>query len=256
VVSNCYFHDLAGQAILYQGNNHLIVNNHINNVCYAFSDVGAVATGRDPSSTGTTILNNYFENVSCGPNLLVNAIYIDDGSGGIKVHSNIFRNCGTGGNQPGTWGMGAIHINGGADNEILNNIFLNSRMAISGNAWDSKTWNTYLTSSVIQTECLQTVNILSSLYQTQYPWLNNFFNASRTRTNNISNSIAINVPIIMGSSFNTCLNVDSTGSPTLQNTTNWATIQAYFQTTGITSNARAWLSWTPINFDAIGIIPD
>jgi hypothetical protein len=256
VVSNCYFHDLAGQAILYQGNNHLIVNNHINNVCFAFSDVGSVATGRDPSSTGTLIMNNYFENISCGPSLLVNAIYIDDGSGGIKIHSNLFRNCGTGGNQPGNLGMGAIHINGGADNELLNNIFINSRMAISGNAWNAKTWSAYLADPYIQQVTLQTVNILSSVYQQQYPWLKDFFNASRVRTNTISNSVATNVPIIMGSNFNTCLNVDSSGNSTLQNTTSWPTIEAYFQSTGISSNARAWLSWIPINFDAIGIQPD
>ena len=255
-VSNCYIHDQAGQAILYQGNNHMIVNNHIANVCYAFSDVGAVATGRDPSSTGTLITNNYFENVSGSPAMMVNAVYIDDGSGGIKVHSNLFRNCGTGGSEVSTYGMGAIHINGGADNELLNNIFINCRMAISGNAWDAKTWSAYLTSSVIQQVTLQTVNILSSVYQQQYPWLKDFFNANRVRTNTISNLVARNVPMIMGSNFNPYSNVDSSFNTALQNTNVWSTIESYFQSTGISSNARAWLSWTPINFDAIGIKPD
>jgi Right handed beta helix region len=256
VVSNCYFHDLAGQAILFQGNNHLIVNNHISNVCFGFSDMGALGTGRDPSSTGTLIINNYFEDISCSPDLLVNAIYIDDGSGGIKVHSNLFRNCGTGGFEPGTYGMGAIHINGGADNELLNNIFINSRIAISGNAWDAKTWSTYLTSATIQQVTLQTVNILSSVYQQQYPWLKDFFNANRVRTNTISNSVARNVPMILSSNFSTYSNLDSSTNTTLKNASSWSAIESYFQSTGISPNARAWLSWTPISFDAIGPKPD
>jgi Right handed beta helix region len=256
VVSNCYFHDQAGQAILFQGNNHLIVNNHILNVCFGFSDVGAIGTGRDPSSTGTLITNNYFEDVSCAPALMVNAIYIDDGSGGIKVYSNLFRNCGTGGSAASTYGMGAIHINGGADNELLNNIFINCHMAVSGNAWDAKTWSTYLADPYIQRVTLQTVNILSSVYQQQYPWLNDFFNPNRVRTNTISNLVARNVPIILGPNFSTYSNLDSSANTTLKNAYNWSDIETYFQSAGISSNDRAWLSWKPINFDAIGIKPD
>ena len=78
-IENCYIHDAPDQAIIFQGNNHLIHNNHIQNVCSGFSDMGAVYTGRDPSSTGTIIQNNFFDNVLNKNSTLVAAIYIDDG---------------------------------------------------------------------------------------------------------------------------------------------------------------------------------
>ncbi len=255
VVSNCYIHDMGGQAILYQGNNHMIVNNIISHVCTQFDDVGAVATGRDPSSTGTLITNNFFEGITCPPALLVSAVYIDDGSGGIKVHSNLFLNCGTGGTDS-TYGRGAVHINGGVDNECLNNIFVNVRMAFSGTKWDAATWSTYLTSAYIKQVTTQTVNILSPVYQQHYPFLNNFFNPNRNHTNILNNSIALGARAFIVPNLNAVSAVYADNTLQAQTIKTWAAILSYFTTSGVPPTARAWLSWTPINFGQIGIQPD
>ncbi len=256
-VTHCYFHDLAGQAISYLGNNHAITNNYIKNVCKEFSDVGAVATGRDPASTGTTIANNFFENVTGGPDLIVNAIYIDDGSGGIKVRNNVFLHCGTGSaNDNSTFGFGAIHINGGSDNDFLNNIFINDKIGLSGGLWSNDRWVQYLNSDFIKKVTTKDVNIFSAPYQKSYPFLKNFFDPNRTRNNTVRNSLAYNVPHFSIPQNNIVTNLYTEQSAVLQSKNNLAEIVDYFTKNAYPAAVRSWTDWSPVDFAAIGIQPE
>jgi hypothetical protein len=255
-VTHCYFHDLAGQAITYLGNNHIITDNYIKNVCTEFSDVGAVGTGRDPSSAGTTIANNFFENVTGGPDLMVNAIYIDDGSGGIKVRNNVFLRCGTSGDENSTFGFGAIHINGGSDNDFLNNIFINDKIGFSGGLWSNDRWIAYLNNDYIKKVTTKDVNIQSDTYQKTYPFLKNFFDPNRTRNNSVRNSLAYNTPQFSPPKNNIISNLYTEQNATLQSKKSFSEIAGYFKNNPYPAEIKSWADWSPVNFGLIGIQPE
>ena len=255
-VTHCYFHDLAGQAIAYQGNNHLITDNYIKDVCREFSDVGSVGTGRDPSSAGTAIANNFFENVTGGPDLIVNAIYIDDGSGGIKVRNNVFVNCGTSGNEMSTFGFGAIHINGGSDNEFLNNIFINDRIGFSGGLWNNDKWMEYLNSDFVKKVTTKDVNIFSGTYQKNYPFLKNFFDPNRTRNNTVRNSLAYNTQRFSTAKNNAISNLYTEQNAILQSKKSFSDIASFFKNNPYPAAVKSWADWSPVDFGQIGIQPE
>jgi Right handed beta helix region len=255
-VTHCYFHDLDGQAISYQGNNHTISYNYIRDACKDFSDVGAVGTGRDPSSAGTTIANNFFENVTGGPDLIVTAIYIDDGSGGIKVHNNVFLHCGTSGDDNSTFGFGAIHINGGSDNDFLNNIFINDKVGFSGGLWTNDKWQEYLNSDFIKKVTTKDVNIFSDPYQKSYPFLKNFFDPNRTRNNAVRNSLAYNIPHFSIPQNNIVSNLYTEQNATLQSMKKFSDIANFFKNNPYPASVKGWTDWTPVNFGLIGIQPE
>ncbi|KAA0988877.1 right-handed parallel beta-helix repeat-containing protein [Dyadobacter aurulentus] len=189
VVSNCEIHDAPDQAIIFKGNNHQIINNHIYNVCGVYDDIGAVYTGRDPSSAGTKITDNLFENIGYNGNGRVAAIYIDDGSGGITISGNTFFKTG----PRDLKDFGAIQINGGSDNKMRNNIFINCSKAYSVGAWSNAKWaETYLGKNSLKSRLVKDVDIRSSTYIEAYPHLADFFDTTKVkaRINYIENTVA------------------------------------------------------------------
>ncbi len=189
-VLNCDITNSTGQAITYLGNNHEIAFNNIKHVVSEVSDQGAVYTGRDPSSAGTKIHDNFFDDIKSKYGSAA-ALYIDDGSGGIYVYNNIFSDCGSVGEYP----FGAIHINGGGNNSFDNNYFVNCDRAFSMSSWSNEKWKQVMFNDVMKKKLTSDVNITSKVYLDQYPFLNNFFNTSNIspRINKISNTIAYKV---------------------------------------------------------------
>lgn len=117
-ISNCEIYDTPSMAILMNGNNHLIENNYIHDVCLEIEDQGAFYYGRNPSECGTILRNNLFANI---PGIYSTcAVYHDDGSCGLTVTDNIFY-------QTGRYG---VIMGGGSDNVYKNNIFINGNTAI------------------------------------------------------------------------------------------------------------------------------
>ncbi|OZI08563.1 hypothetical protein BWI93_08630 [Siphonobacter sp. BAB-5385] len=173
-INNCIIKDLPGQAITYQGNNHLIENNYFKNLCKEFSDIGALYTGRDLSSTGTIILNNVFEDITSDNPYRIAAVYMDDGAGGITIKNNLFVNCGTKSSN----GFGAVHINGGSNNSILNNIFIDCSKIITGGPWSSSHWNSYLKQEETVAKIKTKVDITSEVYKKSYPYLEEITNSN------------------------------------------------------------------------------
>jgi hypothetical protein len=111
VINNTFFNS-PGAAVMFMGNNHCIVNNYIYSVCKEVQDDGTIYTGRDWTSRGTHIVNNYIENSGAND---VNAIYLDDMACGIKIYNNIIKNIPRG-----------ILIGGGRDNYFGKNIVINA----------------------------------------------------------------------------------------------------------------------------------
>ncbi|WP_257666566.1 right-handed parallel beta-helix repeat-containing protein [Parapedobacter tibetensis] len=187
-VANCYIHDVPGQAIVFGGNDHVIQNNHIKNVCKEFTDMGGVYTGRDPSATGTVIKQNVFENIKNPFSDMVAAIYLDDGNSGITIDENVFINC-------GSINFGAITINGGFANKLTNNVFIDCHKAYYCKYWSKESVKkTFFDNPENLKKFTEVVNIKSQHYSKKYPHLAEFLNyQTANRKNYITGSEFHNV---------------------------------------------------------------
>ncbi len=249
IVKNCYIHDTPDQAIIFSGNDHIITNNKIETVCYGFSDMGAIYTGRDPSSTGSSITNNLFKNIYNEHSNMIAAVYMDDGSGGINVTNNLFDNCGSKYES----GFGGVHINGGANNLLKNNIFINCQIAYSNSPWSDKKWNDmYLKNPYYIKQLTETVDIRSQKYIMKYPYLKNFFDSTsiHSRKNIIENTMCYNVKkITTGSGYqvaNTYQSNNSNHKLPLKSTKQSNMLQ-------IPEEVKRWPGWKPIDYNNIGL---
>ncbi|MCX6929396.1 MAG: right-handed parallel beta-helix repeat-containing protein, partial [Verrucomicrobia bacterium] len=110
-------HDCPHTAIILFGNNHVIEYNEIYRVCTETADAGAIYSGYDWTFRGTVIRYNYLHDINAGGSAEdwsgVIGIYADAAWSGVTIYGNVFCNVDQG-----------ICINGGRDNIIQNNIFV------------------------------------------------------------------------------------------------------------------------------------
>lgn len=125
VVDQCYLHDAPHAAILYGGNDHRIERNEIAHVGKEASDVGAIYNGRDWTQRGTVIRHNYIHHVDNdflgGVGQI--AIYFDDLLSGDTAEGNVIYAVQRG-----------MHMGGGRDVTLVNNLFVDCDVSISFDA--------------------------------------------------------------------------------------------------------------------------
>ncbi len=188
-VKNCSFYDLKHQAISFMGNDHVIEYCRFDRVCTDADDMGAIYTGRDPSSRGTVIRYNYFSNIQPkDKNTSMCGVYVDDGSGGIIIDNNFFYRVG---NQGHYKSFAAVYVHGGHDNRIVNNTFMDCMIAVGHNAWDNERWENFLQGPLQIERLTQDVNITDSVYLKKYPELKNYFTEIGRRLNFVRENIYI-----------------------------------------------------------------
>ena len=113
----CSHNEMANsphEAITYKGNNHIIEYNLIHDVCLLSDDAGAIYSGRSWVWYGNVVRYNCIYNVGSenhGPD----GIYLDDAVSGQKIYGNLLINIPS----------NSIHVGGGRDNVITNNIIVN-----------------------------------------------------------------------------------------------------------------------------------
>ncbi len=103
------------EAITYSGNNHIIEYNLIHDVCLLSDDAGAIYSGRRWDWYGTVIRYNMIYNIGSNGHT-PDGIYLDDALSGQTVYGNILINI------PKL----AIHLGGGRDLDVQNNIIINA----------------------------------------------------------------------------------------------------------------------------------
>ena len=189
-VSNCEFSNAEHQLLSFMGNDHIIENNIFKDACHNSSDMGCIYTGRNPSNKGVAIRNNFFTNVrSYNPDGKVCAVYIDDGSGGMEISSNIFCKSGTPGNADV---FGAVFFHGGHDNIVKGNVFIECDASVAHSRWDDKRWkNTFFKEYLYRLK--KEVDIESEPYK-KYPQLKDFFTTDRERFNTVANNLFYKTP--------------------------------------------------------------
>lgn len=127
-----YIHDCPRVGVYLEGGaNYLVAFNEIHDAPVEDDDCGAIYFGADGdwiSDRGSLVLGNYIHDIQgygfCeGKYLsrpcLAYGLYLDGFTCGVDAVSNVFNNC--------SWS--GIYVNGGRDNRLWNNIFLNNDSA-------------------------------------------------------------------------------------------------------------------------------
>lgn len=132
-VANNAIHDMACDAVVFHGNDHVIEKNEIVRVCREKGDAGAIYTVDDMTMQGNIVRNNLIrEVVARAPSASLNrltGVYLDNFTSGTTVYGNAIVDSSVG-----------IHITGGRDNIVQNNIFLRCGMSIYADS-RGMTWN-------------------------------------------------------------------------------------------------------------------
>lgn len=163
-VQNCEIYNLPSMAILMHGNNHLILNNYIHDVCYEVDDNGAIYYGRNPTECGNVIRGNFFANI--GNDYSCCSVYIDDCAGGLLVENNTFFKA----------GRYAVLLGGGSDNKILNNLIVNTPIALHVDNRLENWAKHLLDKGGLFEKRLNAVNAFGEIYVKAYPYLLHYKN--------------------------------------------------------------------------------
>ncbi len=110
-------HDGPHAGIIFGGNDHVIEYNEIFDVVKESQDMGAIYGGRNLTARGNVFRYNFIHSITGvegGHSDLIYGIYFDDMISGSEVVGNIFYDVPSG-----------VHVNGGRDNIMDNNIFIN-----------------------------------------------------------------------------------------------------------------------------------
>lgn len=123
--ANNLVHNSLGQAVVVNGNDHVLERNEFFNVGYDEGDGGAVYSGADMTGYGATYRHNFFHHLMHVPGKVERSgIHLDDLQAGSICDGNIFfKSAGKG-----------IHMNGGAGHILKNNVFLDGFRGIYNTA--------------------------------------------------------------------------------------------------------------------------
>lgn len=113
-ISHNEFKDAQWCAVRYLGVDTLVEQNVIHDVVMARPDYGLIYTGRTLVDRGGVVRNNLIYNGNMGVECY--GVYLDDGVAGQTVNGNIFYNAGS----------TAVVINGGRDNNVSDNIIIDT----------------------------------------------------------------------------------------------------------------------------------
>lgn len=162
-IEHCEIFDCTGSAIYLHGNDHIMEYNNIHHVLLEAQDMGAIYYGRDPSERGNIVRYNFFHHIDNSEFRM--AVYLDDGASGMLIEGNVFYKAGS----------NTICINGGLDNKIINNIFVdNTRvLIIGGSVWADREY--YFGEKGVFVHRLNYVGYNKPPYSTKYPLLANYF---------------------------------------------------------------------------------
>lgn len=212
-IRHCYIHKAPHQAIALFGNEHIIEYNHIQEVVKYVNDMGAICIGRNPSERGNIIRYNFFDNL--GSEGYKNcAIMLDDGTSDVLIEGNIFYKC-------SRFNFGAITFNGGCDNIVRNNIFIDGAHTIwiedrKLSMTDTiKFKETYTTEGLWGKRLFKDINMNSKEWREKYPDFEPFYENGEARF--LKNLEFYNNVIVREKLFISKHNLDSTAFKVFKN---------------------------------------
>ena len=115
--TNNLIFDAPHMAIQFRGNDLVIENNEIYDVCQETADAGVIYTARDWTYRGNVINNNFIHDITTLGGLVSYAVYFDDLMSSATMTNNVFYNIDN----------SALLLGGGRDFVMENNMFINSK---------------------------------------------------------------------------------------------------------------------------------
>ncbi|MFH1921431.1 MAG: right-handed parallel beta-helix repeat-containing protein [Planctomycetota bacterium] len=111
--SHNLIHNAPHMGMGFGGNDHVIELNEIHSVCYESNDAGAIYTGRNWTTRGTVVRNNYMHHINGFEGRGCVGVYLDDMFCGTEISGNLFYRV-----------TRAAFIGGGRDCTVKNNLFV------------------------------------------------------------------------------------------------------------------------------------
>ena len=163
------------EAITYGGNNHIVEYNLIHDVCLLSDDAGAIYSGRSWAFYGNIIRYNCIYNIGSDGHT-PDGIYLDDALSGQQVYGNLLINIPKLG----------IHIGGGRDNIVSNNIVINAgKHAVS---FDDRAREGALNQGWFTHAYMDTGNMWTDLYNS--PWQSEIWQQAYPQYKSVTDDIA------------------------------------------------------------------
>ena len=187
-IAHCDISQSNGDAIKFNGMEHIIEYNDIYDVDRTASDAGAIYTGRNVADFKNIIRYNYIHDIVDPGGTGVQGIYIDDKSSNVVCHGNIFKDVGN----------AAFKINGGRHCVFENNLIINTEIAAKiqkhAGAWIN--W----VKSPAQQRNLKDINYSNSSFKSRYPKVSKTFVGAEPnmKTIKVKNNIVVNGTLIEG----------------------------------------------------------
>ena len=146
------------------GNEHVIEYNEVHSVVLETDDQNGLDMYGLPTFRGNVVRYNYWHHIGSGRPWGQAGIRLDAGISGTVIYGNVFYR--TAGGQ-----FGAVHIHGGKDNIVDNNVFAHCRRALGFNTWGQRRWQAFLSGGRRRRDLKETARIDEPPYSTRYPEL-------------------------------------------------------------------------------------
>ena len=162
-IAHNHLHDAPHSAIRLEGNDHVIEFNEVDHVVLEADDQGGFDEWFNPSYRGNVLRDNFWHDVGSGLKAVgQSGVRLDDAISGTLITNSVFLRC-SGGN------FGAVQINGGQDNVMDHNLFVDCRTGISVGYWGEDRWQKFMQQTDVLAAIHQTVDVRQPPYSTRYP---------------------------------------------------------------------------------------
>ena len=164
-IANNHFHDMRSSAMRLEGNDWWVASNIVERVVTESDDQGGIDIFANPTYAGDVICFNVWRDIGCGGE---NApcgqagVRFDDAVSGMCVYGNVFDNCSHG-------HFGGVQMNGGRNNIVDNNVFLNCAQGVSIGRWGQDRWEKYFQRPNVVHWRTKEVDVSKPPYSTKYP---------------------------------------------------------------------------------------
>lgn len=159
-----HFHDMRSSAMRLEGNDFLVASNLVEDVVLESDDQGGIDIYANPTFA-VRIVGNVWRNIGRGGEFAPcgqAGVRFDDRVSNMLVEGNRFENC--------SWGhFGAIQMNGGRNNTVRDNVFIDCAKSVSISQWTQSRWQSFMASREAIYRMTQEVDVYSEPYRSRYP---------------------------------------------------------------------------------------
>ena len=240
-IAHNHMHDSYSSAMRIEGNDHLIEYNDVHDVLMESDDQGGADMWGDPTFRGNVFRYNWWHDMGSGTAIGGAGIRLDDMISGTVIYGNIFQRCAAG-------LFGAVQMNGGKENLIENNLFVDCQYAISGGSRTLANWQKFLQSDFGK-QRVEAFPLNQPPYSTRYPELQQL---EANLVNYVWRNIAINCATLLREPNQ----IDQADNWTLSGNPGFTNLATSDFTIQKGSPVHSRLSFAPIPFEEIGLYVD